>query len=44
MMTEAEVILENSTDASDYWKAVGQDVQLFAFSYIVAISGLREIL
>jgi hypothetical protein len=31
MMTEAEVILENSTDASDYWKAVGQDRSTLRF-------------
>ncbi|KAG1889027.1 uncharacterized protein F5891DRAFT_1215975 [Suillus fuscotomentosus] len=31
MMTEAEVILENSTDASDYWKAVGKDRSTLRF-------------
>jgi hypothetical protein len=31
MMTEVEVILENSTDASDYWKAVGQDRSTLCF-------------
>jgi hypothetical protein len=31
MMTEAEVMLENSTDASDYWKAVGQDRSTLRF-------------
>jgi hypothetical protein len=31
MMTEAEVKLENSTDASDYWKAVGKDRSTLRF-------------
>ncbi|KIK31932.1 hypothetical protein CY34DRAFT_19431 [Suillus luteus UH-Slu-Lm8-n1] len=31
LMTEAEVILENSPDASDYWKAVGQDRSTLRF-------------
>jgi soluble cytochrome b562 len=31
MMTEAEVILQNSTDASEYWKAVGQDRSTLRF-------------
>lgn len=31
MMTEAEVILQNSTDASKYWKAVGQDRSTLRF-------------
>jgi hypothetical protein len=46
MMTEAEVILQNSTDVSEFniGKLLGRIVQLFGFSFIEAILGLTETL
>ncbi|KAG0696622.1 hypothetical protein DFH29DRAFT_950259 [Suillus ampliporus] len=44
MMTEARTMLQGSKDASEYWKSLGETVWLSGCSFILAASGLMQIL